>query len=91
MRDPGDARTSASSPAPITWVLVAKEFGSLLGRAFFLAAVVGLLLTAAAVALPAPVREGEQALAPEKMPSGSFLMRRAKGEPWAEAPSWRRR
>jgi Ca-activated chloride channel family protein len=63
------------------------EFGSLLGRAFFLAAVVGLLLTAAGVALSAPVREGESALAPERMPSGSFLMRRAKGEPWAQAPT----
>ena len=82
-----DARASVSSPPPITWVVVAKEFGSLLGRAFFLAAVVGLLLTAAAVALPAPVREGQPALAPEKMPSGSFLMRRAKGEPWAQAPT----
>jgi Ca-activated chloride channel family protein len=82
-----DVRDATGGPAPITWVRLAMDFGSLLARAFFLAAAVGLLLTAAAVALPAPVREGEQALAPERMPSGSFLMRRAKGEPWAQAPT----
>lgn len=87
MSNRAEVTGSASDPAPITWVRLAMDFGSLLARAFFLAAAVGLLLTVAAVALPAPVREGEQALAPETMPSGSFLMRRAKGEPWAEAPT----
>jgi len=69
----------------LTWVRVAAEFGRLLGLAFVLALAVGLLLTAAAVALPAP--EPDQEATPEKALSGSFLMRRTKGEGWVNAPT----
>ena len=82
-----DVRDQGSGAAPVAWVRVARDFGELLGRAFVLAVAVGLLLTLAAVALPAPVREASGELSPEQMPSGSFLMRRTKGEPWAQAPT----
>jgi Ca-activated chloride channel family protein len=55
------------------------------GRALVLAVAVGLLLTAASVALPAPAPA--RGPAPESVTSGSFLMRRTAGEPWAEAPT----
>jgi Ca-activated chloride channel family protein len=80
-----DVGGGAAGATPVTRAWVAREFGGLLGRAFVLAVLVGLLLTAASVALPAtaPARGA----APEKVTSGSFLMRRATGEPWAEAPT----
>jgi Ca-activated chloride channel family protein len=66
---------------------VVKDFAELVGRAFVLALALGLLLTLAGVALPAPADEEAAALQPERMPSGSFLMHREKGEPWAQAPT----
>jgi Ca-activated chloride channel family protein len=44
---------------------------------------VGLLLAAAAVALPAP----EQEAGPDRVTSGRFLMRRSGEEPWVMAPT----
>ena len=80
-----DVGGGAGGATPVTRAWVAKEFGGLLGRAFVLALVVGLLLTAASVALPATAPAG--GAAPEKVTSGRFLMRRTTGEPWAEAPT----
>jgi Ca-activated chloride channel family protein len=80
-----DVGGGAAGATPVTRAWVAKEFGGLLGRAFVLAVVVGLLLTAASVALPATAPAG--GAAPEKVTSGRFLMRRTTGEPWAEAPT----
>jgi hypothetical protein len=77
----------AGGPAALTGMEVAKDLGRLLGLAFVLALAVGLLLTAAAVALPAPVQESEREAAPERATSGSFLMRRTKDEGWVNAPT----
>ena len=79
-----DVGGGAVGATPVTRAWVAKEFGGLLGRAFVLAVLVGLLLTAASVALPATASAG--GAAPE-VTSGTFLMRRTTGEPWAEAPT----
>ena len=78
---------NAGRAEPITGARVVKDFSELLVRAFVLALGVGLLLTLAAVALPAPVDAEGRDLRPEGMPSGSFLMRRERGEPWAQAPT----
>jgi len=48
-----DALEPVPRPAPVTWQMVAADFGRLLGRAVALAIAVGLLLTAATLALPA--------------------------------------
>ena len=82
-----DVLDVAGGPAALTGKEVAKDLGRLLGLAFVLALAVGLLLTAAAVALPAPVQEGEREAAPERATSGSFLMRRTKDEGWVNAPT----
>jgi Ca-activated chloride channel homolog len=79
------ADVQGGAQSPVTWACVARDFGRLLGRAVVLAVAVGLLLTAASIALPAPAPAG--AATPERMASGSFLMRRTTGEPWAEAPT----
>ena len=79
-----DVGGGAVGATPVTRAWVAKELGGLLGRAFVLAVLVGLLLTAASVALPATASAG--GAAPE-VTSGTFLMRRTTGEPWAEAPT----
>jgi Ca-activated chloride channel family protein len=63
------------------------DFGRLLGRAFVLAVAVGLLLTLAAAALPAPAQEKDAATAPGEATCGRLLVRRADGEPWAAAPN----
>ena len=80
-----NAVEAAQGPAPAAWVQMATAFGKLLGLALVLGLALGLLLTAATVALPA--EEQEQEAAPEKAKSGCFLMRRAKEEPWAIAPT----
>ena len=72
----GDGRAAG----PVTWRTVASDFGRLLGLAFVLSVALGLLLTMASVALPAP------ASGPDQATSGAFFMRRAKGEPWTAAP-----
>ena len=56
------------------------DFGKLLGKAFVLGIAVGLVLTLAAAALPAPLQEEEPAESPRLATSGRFLMRRASGE-----------
>ena len=81
--DVGDAGRAA----PSTAARVVKDFAELVGRAFVLALALGLLLTLAGVALPAPAAKTDAALRPERMPSGSFLMHRERGEPWAQAPT----
>jgi Ca-activated chloride channel family protein len=79
------------------WKAVAADFGRLLGLAFVMSLAVGLLLTAAAVAVPAPLACAEAPLACAEAPlkrcerpadaqSGSFFMRRTHDEPWASAP-----
>jgi Ca-activated chloride channel family protein len=80
-----DVAHTAGGPARVTGMQVAKDLGRLIGLAFALALAVGLLLTAAAVALPAPLQGAEAA--PEKATSGSFLMRRAPDEGWVNAPT----
>jgi Ca-activated chloride channel family protein len=65
---------------------VARDFGELLARAFALAIAVGLLLTVAATALPAPVETPEDSYSPEEATSGCFLVRRDGADPWAPAP-----
>jgi Ca-activated chloride channel family protein len=62
------------------------DFGKLLGKAFVLGIAVGLVLTLAAAALPAPLQEA-QAESPRLATSGRFLMRRASGEGWTMAPN----
>ena len=80
-----EEREEAAAP---TWRRVAAEMGRLVGLAFTLGLAVGLLLTLAAVAWPAPQEaEGEEPLRPRDATSGSFLMRRGKAEPWAKAPT----
>jgi Ca-activated chloride channel family protein len=66
---------------------VARDFAELLARAFVLAVAVGLLLTVAAIALPAPVGPAPEAWSPEEATSGCFLMRRDGADPWAPAPT----
>jgi Ca-activated chloride channel homolog len=67
---------------------LARNFAELLGRAFALAVAVGLLLTAAAIALPAPVDEvPSESFSPEEATSGCLLVRRDRTEPWAPAPT----
>jgi Ca-activated chloride channel family protein len=80
-----DVLQPASAPA-VTWRTVALIFGVFLGRAFVMALAVGLLLTAAAVALPAPLQEPAPALDPAGATSGSFLMRRGRDQPYVAAP-----
>jgi Ca-activated chloride channel family protein len=63
---------------------MATVFGKLFGLALVVGLAVGLLLTAAAVALP---QEQDREARPENAESGCFLMRRANGEPWAVAPT----
>jgi len=50
-----DVADTAGGPARLTGIQVAKDIGRLLGLAFALSLAIGLLLTAAAVALAAPV------------------------------------
>lgn len=81
----------AARPVAVTWTTVLADFGQLLGRALALAVALGLLLTAATVALPAPLERlpvGATAAAvePGQATSGCFLMRRAPGEAWTAAP-----
>jgi hypothetical protein len=59
----------------------------LIGKAFVLGIAVGLVLTLAAAALPAPLSEEQPAESPRLATSGRFLMRRASGEAWAMAPN----
>jgi hypothetical protein len=68
---------------------VARDFVDLVGRAFALAIALGLLLTGAAVVLPAPLHEpvSEESLRPEEATSGCFLMRREGTDPWVAAPT----
>ncbi len=82
-------------PVPLTWRTVAADFGRLLGLAFALALAVGLLLTAATIALPAPLPSAPATdaaaplalpLSPSRAESGSFLMRRGQDQPWTKAP-----
>jgi Ca-activated chloride channel family protein len=64
------------------------DFGKLLGKAFVLGIAVGLVLTLAAAALPAPLQEEQPpGESPRLATSGRFLMRRASGEAWAMAPN----
>ena len=63
------------------------DFGKLIGKAFVLGIAVGLVLTLAAAALPAPLQEEQPAEAPRLATSGRFLMRRASGEAWTMAPN----
>jgi Ca-activated chloride channel homolog len=70
---------------PVTWKGVAKDFATFIGWALVVAVAVGVLLIGASAAFPAPLETG--CAAPERVTSGSFLMRRATGEPWAEAPT----
>ena len=81
--------TDALDAGRARWREVTSDFAGLLGRAFALALALGLLLTLAAAALPAPLAEGEgtAALEPERATSGCFLVRRAKADPWAPAPT----
>jgi Ca-activated chloride channel family protein len=65
---------------------VVIDLGKLLGMAVVLAMALGLVLTAAAVALPAPQEEAGETT-PQQATSGRFLVRRAKGEPWTMAPT----
>jgi Ca-activated chloride channel family protein len=69
-------------------------FAGLLGRALVLALALGLLLTAARIALPSPLASDPAApppaplvLEPDQATSGSFLMRREAADPWAAAPT----
>ena len=80
-----DAVGAAQRRAPITWMQMATFLGRLLGLTLTLGLALGLLLTAAAVALPAPAAAPQ--VAPDEATSGRFLMRRAKDEPWAMAPT----
>jgi Ca-activated chloride channel family protein len=66
---------------------LARDFAELLARAFVLAVAVGLLLTMAAVALPAPVGPAPETWSPREATSGCFLMRRDGADPWAPAPT----
>jgi Ca-activated chloride channel family protein len=68
---------------------VARDFIDLVGRAFALAIALGLLLTGAAVVLPAPLDEPvpEESFRPEEATSGCFLMRREGSDPWVAAPT----
>jgi Ca-activated chloride channel family protein len=80
-----NAVEATQGPPPAAWVRMARDFGRLLGLAWIVGLALGLLLTAAAVALPAPAEDQE--VSPEKARSGSFLVRRAKGESWAKVPT----
>lgn len=68
---------------------VARDFIQLVGRAFALAVALGLLLTGAAIALPAPLDppSPEGSLRPEEATRGCFLVRRQRSDPWATAPT----
>ncbi len=74
----------------VTWQSVAAEFARLLGRALVMSLAVGLLLTAAAIALPAPLACGEGPLLrcerPTDAASGSFYLRRSADDAWTRAP-----
>src|SRR5512135_395242 len=92
MREAGrtdmEREETASAPrgqAPVTFVDVAALFGRLVGLALLLGIALGLLLTAAAVALPAPA--GGQEMGPDRATSGRFLMRRGHDESWVMAPT----
>jgi Ca-activated chloride channel family protein len=76
---------TASGQAPATFASVAALFGRLVGLALVLGVALGLLLTAAAVALPAPA--AGQEMGPDRATSGRFLMRRGHEEPWVVAPT----
>ena len=80
-----DAVRAPQGPAPVTFVNVAALFGRLVGLALILGVAMGLLLTAAAVALPAPSLGQE--MGPDRATSGRFLMRRSGEEPWVPAPT----
>jgi Ca-activated chloride channel family protein len=67
----------------VTFVNVTALFGRLVGLALLLGVAMGLLLTAAAVALPAQ----EQEMGPDRATSGRLLMRRSGEEPWVMAPT----
>ncbi len=68
---------------------VARDFIQLVGRAFALAVALGLLLTGAAIALPAPQDppSPEGSVRPEEATRGCFLVRRQRSDPWATAPT----
>jgi Ca-activated chloride channel homolog len=75
---------------PVSGRAIAADFGRLVALAFVLSLALGLLLTAAAVAVPSPLACGEGPLLRCERPldaqSGSFFMRRTQAEPWARAP-----
>ncbi len=71
--------------APVTLGHVAALFARLAGLALALGVALGLVLTAAAVALPAPV--AAQEIGPDRATSGRFLMRRGHDQPWVMAPT----
>ncbi len=81
-----DVLEHPARPVPVTWKTVTADFGRLLGLAFALAVAVGLLLTAATVALPAPLPQAASPAEPSKATSGCFLMRRGHDQPWTAAP-----
>src|SRR5512141_2949686 len=88
-----ESLVAAARPVPVTWRTLAADFGQLLGRALALAVAVGLLLTAATVALPAPlvaqapVEQPQALVEPARATSGCFLMRRGHDQAWTAAPA----
>ncbi len=88
-----ETRLDGVPDARAGWREVVAGFGELLSRAFVLAIALGLVLTAAGIALPSPLVDdpaaatAPTAIRPEEATSGSFLMRRAKADPWAPAPT----
>jgi Ca-activated chloride channel family protein len=90
-RDAGtESRRSRREPGP--WRPLARDLAELLGAALLAGLAFGLLVTAAAVALPAPVagREGTPGLgtaSPLDATSGSLLMRRSTAEGWTQTPT----
>ena len=87
-----EALEAAARPVPVTWRTLVADFGQLLGRALALAVAIGLLLTAATVALPAPLEaqvpggQAQASVEPARATSGCFLMRRGHDQAWAAAP-----
>jgi Ca-activated chloride channel family protein len=68
---------------------LARDLIQLVGRAFVLAVALGLLLTGAAIALPAPLDGAAtgDSLRPGNATSGCLLIRRQRSDPWAAAPT----
>jgi Ca-activated chloride channel homolog len=86
-----EAVKRGGGPEVVHWKRVGSDFARLVGLALALGLAVGLLLTAAAVALPAPLQEDwptrADAVTPSDATSGGFLMRHAPSEEWALAPA----